>query len=298
MHTGNAGLREVQANGVRLTYAEHGQGDPVVFVHGHFIDYRSWHFQIEPFAERYRVVAYNRRYAYPNGRTGDYSDNTIQNNSADLLDLLRALKLGPAHLVTVSAGSFIGLYLAVRHPELIKTMVLMDAAVIPLVIRDPASKLQLASFMLTHPASAKTLISLNRTMKSAGAAYRRGETRLAAQVLANDLARAAPVKASGPPLFDRLPPVIRNSFIENMGDLRQGIGVVEDPVFTAEDARQVNVPVLLIRSSPAVDPIVDKLARNLPDAEVTSIRHSGDQGRWFAPHPFTSTVLQFLAKHP
>jgi non-heme chloroperoxidase len=297
MQTSHSGLREIQANGVRLTYVEQGRGDPVVLVHGHFIDYRSWHFQIGPFSEHYRVVAYNRRYAYPNGRTGDYSDNTIANNAADLLDLLRALKLGPAHVVTVSTGSFIALYLAVRHPELVKSMVVMDAAVIPLVIRDPGSKLQLASFMFTHPGSATALISLNRTMKSANAAYRRGETRLAAQILANDLAKAAPLKASGPPLFDRLPPVIRESFIDNVADLKQGIGVAEDPVFTAEDAHKINVPVLLIRSSPALDPIVDKLARSLPNAEVTSIKHAGDQGRWFPPYPFTSTAMQFLAKH-
>jgi non-heme chloroperoxidase len=298
MQTSNPGLREIHANGVRLTYIERGRGDPVVLVHGHFIDYRSWHFQIGPFSEHYRVVAYNRRYAHPNGRTGDYSDNTIGNNAADLAGLLRALKLGPAHLVTVSTGSFIALYLAVRHPELVKTMVLMDAAVIPLVIRDPKSKLQLASFMLAHPGSATALISLNRTMKTASTAYRRGETRLAAQILTNDLGRAAPLKASQPPLFDRLPAVIRDSFIDNMGDLKQGIGVAEDRVFTAEDAHKINAPALLIKSSPAIDPIVDKLARSLPDAEVTSIKHSGDQGRWFAPYPFTSTVLQFLAKHP
>ena len=47
-------------DGVRLTYIERGEGDPVIFVHGGFIDYRSWYFQIRPFSERYRVIAYNR----------------------------------------------------------------------------------------------------------------------------------------------------------------------------------------------------------------------------------------------
>jgi hypothetical protein len=42
---------------------------------------------------------------------------------------------------------------------------------------------------------------------------------------------------------------------------------------------------------------VDKLARSLPNAEVTSIKHAGDQGRWFPPYSFTSTAMQFLAKH-
>jgi len=295
----NTELLEVESNGVRLTYLEQGHGDPVVFVHGAFADYRSWQFQIEPFAERFRSIAYNRRYAYPNNRVGDYSDNTIENNASDLLVLMEKLQVGPAHFVTVSTGSFIALYFAVRHPELVRTLVLMEPGVVSLVIKNAKSKLEILSFFLRYPSSAMTLIKFSKATNSAKEVYERGDARTAARIFADAVEKSSPMrrKSSESPLFERVPPVIQTMFIDNMRDLMQGLGVVEDPVFTCEDAKQIRAPVLLIRSTPALRPIVDKLTQCLPNAEVVTMLHDGDQGRWFEPYPFNSMALKFLAKH-
>lgn len=281
------------------SYLEQGHGDPVVFVHGAFIDYRSWHFQIGPFSERFRVIAYNRRYAYPNKRIGDYSDNTIENNASDLMALMEKLKVGPAHFVTVSTGSFIALYFAARHPELIKSLVLMDPGVITLVIKNPKSKSELFSFMLKHPSSAMGFMKLRKATSLAAAAYDKGNAKEAAEIFANEAEEMSPLgrPPGEKPLFERLPPMIQAGFIDNMSDTRQGMDVVENATFTCEDARRIHPPVLLIRSSAAVRPIVDKLAQCLPNAKVVTMKHSGDQGRWFEPYPFNAVTLQFLSKH-
>lgn len=299
MQTSNPELLEVEAKGVRLTYVQQGKGDPIVFVHGHFIDYRSWTFQIGPFAERFRTIAYNRRYAYPNKRTGDYSDNTIENNASDLLVLMEKLGVGRAHLVTVSTGSFIALYFAVRHPELVKTLVLMEPAIISLVIKNPKSKAGLLSYALRHPSSARAMMRLRSKTDSAKAAYEKGDAKGAARIFVDTAEALSPQRREPgePPLFDRLPPVIQTSFVENMRDLEQGMAVVEDPVFTCDDARKISAPVLLIRSTPAVYPMVDKLSKCLPNAEVVFMKHPGDQGRWLEPYPFNSVVLEFLSRH-
>ena len=56
----------LEVNGTVLHYITVGAGTPVVFVHGSFGDYRTWHYQMEPFARHYKTIAYSRRYYYPN----------------------------------------------------------------------------------------------------------------------------------------------------------------------------------------------------------------------------------------
>jgi pimeloyl-ACP methyl ester carboxylesterase len=64
----------VDLNEVRLEYVEQGQGDPLVLVHGGLCDFRYWHFQMKPFSQHYRTIAYSRRYHYPNVWVGDGRD--------------------------------------------------------------------------------------------------------------------------------------------------------------------------------------------------------------------------------
>ena len=62
-------LTRLRVNGVDLHYLEIGKGVPVIFVHGGLDDYRMWDAQLEPFSQQYRVIAYSRRYNYPNKPT-------------------------------------------------------------------------------------------------------------------------------------------------------------------------------------------------------------------------------------
>ena len=55
-------VMHLQVNGVTLEYAEMGTGVPVVFSHGGYSDLRYWEPQREAFAERYRYIAYSRRF--------------------------------------------------------------------------------------------------------------------------------------------------------------------------------------------------------------------------------------------
>lgn len=111
-------LTNVQINGRLLHYIEQGKGQPVIFIHSSLTDYRSWHFQMQPFSEKYRVISYSRRFAYPNHKVGnDIADNTIEGNAADLAELIKKLDIAPAHLIGHSSGAFIALSCAYRIPN-------------------------------------------------------------------------------------------------------------------------------------------------------------------------------------
>jgi non-heme chloroperoxidase len=123
-------MPSVRVNGVELYYLERGKGEPVVFVHGALDDYRMWEPEIEPFAERYRLVDYSRRYSFPNQNGWPIRDYSATTDADDLGALIHELRLGPVHVVAHSYGGYAALFLAVRHPELVRSLVLAEPAVL------------------------------------------------------------------------------------------------------------------------------------------------------------------------
>ncbi len=64
-------LKRMRVNGTELAYVEQGRGQPVVFVHGGFVDLTIWQQQVPAVAKQYRAIAYSRRYAWPNDEIPD-----------------------------------------------------------------------------------------------------------------------------------------------------------------------------------------------------------------------------------
>src|SRR5262249_38252855 len=84
-------LKEIQGNGVTFHYPAQGRGPAVVFVHGGREDYRAWDAQIVPSATKYRVIAYSRRYNYPNQNVDLAPDYSARTDAEDLAALIRKL---------------------------------------------------------------------------------------------------------------------------------------------------------------------------------------------------------------
>lgn len=54
-------MSEIEVNGVRLRYELTGQGDELVLVHGSWDDRHGWNAVTPLLADRFRVLAYDRR---------------------------------------------------------------------------------------------------------------------------------------------------------------------------------------------------------------------------------------------
>ena len=114
-------------NGTELAYLEHGQGQPVVFVHGGFGDYREWELQVPAFAASFRTITLSCRGAWPNRKLEADEKITLDTFVEDLAAFIKALDLAPVHLVGHSSpGGFGGLLLAHRYPELLRSLVLLE----------------------------------------------------------------------------------------------------------------------------------------------------------------------------
>ncbi|WP_456739304.1 MULTISPECIES: alpha/beta fold hydrolase [unclassified Bradyrhizobium] len=122
------GIKSVEVNGYPMAYRESGRGRPLILVHGVLNDYRYWNPQIEPFAAHYRTIAVSLRHYYPEPWDGRGDDFSILQHADDVGEFIRRLHLEPVHLLGHSRGGAVVLHVAARYPELIKTLILADAA--------------------------------------------------------------------------------------------------------------------------------------------------------------------------
>src|SRR5271170_2150294 len=129
-------MASVDVNGVSLFWTERGSGPAILLVHGIPTVYRPGDAQLNALPDGFRTITYSRRYAYPNARTGDVSDSTVENNARDLAGLIAQLGVAPVHLVGHSYGGFIAAYLALQQPRLLRTLTLVEPAIAPLLLRD------------------------------------------------------------------------------------------------------------------------------------------------------------------
>lgn len=115
----------IQANGVNLFYKESGSGpETIVFSHGLLMDHTMFEPQRAAFEKQYRVIAYDHRAQGQSEDTGhDYGMDTAAEDAAALITKLNAT---PCHFAGLSMGGFVGMRLAAHHPELIKTLTLMN----------------------------------------------------------------------------------------------------------------------------------------------------------------------------
>ncbi len=110
---------------VRTYYEIHGQGDPVVLLHGGFATIETWGAQLPALAERYRVYLPERR---GHGRTPDVEGPfTYVEMADDTIAFMDALGVRGAHLVGWSDGANVGLLVALRRPDLVHKLVFIGA---------------------------------------------------------------------------------------------------------------------------------------------------------------------------
>jgi pimeloyl-ACP methyl ester carboxylesterase len=117
-------------NGATLWYTDQGAGpETIVFAHGLLWDGRMFDAQVAALKSRYRCITFDFRGQGRSGVTPDgYDMDTLSDDAAALI---QALGAAPCHFVGLSMGGFVGMRLAARRPELIRSLVLMETSADP-----------------------------------------------------------------------------------------------------------------------------------------------------------------------
>jgi esterase len=119
-------LRSV--NGVELYVEEHGRGAPILCLHGTGSAAWVWEDSLPELARYGRVIAYDRRGHGRSQLPVPYDRSSVAEHADDAAALLEQLGAAPAVLVGRSYGGDIAVDLALRRPELVRALVLLEGA--------------------------------------------------------------------------------------------------------------------------------------------------------------------------
>ncbi|OKK01938.1 alpha/beta hydrolase [Amycolatopsis sp. CB00013] len=117
--------RRITVNGIRVNVAVAGSGPAVLLLHGFPHTWRLWSEIIGPLSEHHRVIAPDLRGFGDSTRAAEgYDASTL---ASDIESLLDALGEPSAAVVAIDAGTPVAFLLALRRPELVRRLVLMES---------------------------------------------------------------------------------------------------------------------------------------------------------------------------
>ncbi len=111
-----------EANGQQLYYEVHGEGEPLLCVHGLSCDTLAWIPQVQAFAAEYRTVIFDNRDVGQSSMSEPGYD--IADMAGDALALADVLELDSFHLLGVSMGGAIAQEMALQAPGRVRTLTL------------------------------------------------------------------------------------------------------------------------------------------------------------------------------
>ena len=114
---------------VKLNYVEQGTGFPLVLLHGNGEDHTYFKRQMEPFAQKYRVIALETRGHGQSPR--GMAPFTLNQFAEDLKSFLDDMDIERCHLLGFSDGGNIALLFALRYPQYIEKLIVNGANLNP-----------------------------------------------------------------------------------------------------------------------------------------------------------------------
>jgi pimeloyl-ACP methyl ester carboxylesterase len=112
-------------NGLEMYYEVYGEGEPLVLLHGAYMDSTSWQAMIPALSETHQVIAVDLQ---AHGRTSDADRPlTYEGMADDVAALLAHLKVEKADVFGYSTGATVAVQIAVRHPEMVDQLIAASA---------------------------------------------------------------------------------------------------------------------------------------------------------------------------
>jgi pimeloyl-ACP methyl ester carboxylesterase len=268
-----------QVNGVRLFYELHGaRGVPLVLAHGSWSSHESWELVVPRLADSFRVLTYDRRGHSQSERPA--GQGSVHEDVADLAALIEHLGLAPVWVAGNSFGASITLRLAGERPELFRGLIGHEPPLFSLLGDDPA----LASMLQGVEQRVGAVVERIASGDHAGAAEQFVET-----------------VALGPGMWAQMPRRMRRILIENAPTF---LDEAKDPAqlaFDLEWIRGFSQPALLTlgrHSPPTFAPVIARLAKALPRAEIYSFQGAGHIPHVTHPDAYVRAIIAFTSKHP
>ena len=114
----------VEVKGIKLCYDVHGNGEPVILLHGFSDRKEHWRAQVGDLSNHFKVIRLDNRGAGKSDRPdGEYSMEVYASDVAGLID---NLEIGRAHIIGHSMGGMIAQNFAILYPKKVNKLILLN----------------------------------------------------------------------------------------------------------------------------------------------------------------------------
>lgn len=279
-------MQRTQVNGVELEYEVHGSGEPVLLLHGGLLADENAPLAREPaLTDAFRVINFHRRgfagSEHPAGRA------TIADQVADARALLAELEVERAHVVGHSLGGVIGLQLALDHPQMVQSLVLLEPALMGAIAKSQAAPEEAAK------SQEEFRTGMARVYEIFDTGDRRGALTAFLETRAGGAFRGVLDWLTTTGEFDQ---AVRDAdtFLK-----------VEMPAayawsFTPDDARRIDQPVLSVlgvQSPERAQRVHEILRRWIPQTEEIRLENAEHALPLMDPPGIAKTIAGWLAEH-
>jgi pimeloyl-ACP methyl ester carboxylesterase len=273
--------KEVEINGVRLQYIEHGSGEPIVFVHGAPHDLRAWEPVREEIAKRYRFIAYTQRYFGTEPWPDEGKNYSIATHADDLAKFITSLNAGPVHLVGWSHGGVVAATAAISDPSLVRSLILYEAGVLSVLpAESPEGK-------IVREDRARMFGPV------VAAASETGDFIKAAKLLQEVVFQLRPGE------FNSLPEDLQTVLLDNARVVPLMFAAPPPPVITCDMLKDFTRPTLVMRGEKSrayFTLISEAITKCVPGARQVILQNVNHDAPWRDPAAFTAAVFEFLSR--
>lgn len=259
-----------KTQGGDLYYEEKGDGIPILLIHPAGATASTWGSVQDELAQAGRVIAYDRR-GY--SRSPGEPVHSIPSHTADAAAILDTLRIPSAVVVGTSVGATIGIDLALRRPDLVRTVIAYESPW-------RASRRRPTSSSLAALAAMGWLALRGRHADAA-----------------ESFLRWAYTYRDGGTAWDAFPAEWRRAARENakavLADVRIAIGGYPSP----KQLATISSPVVCAygtRSDASMAGIARPLARAIPTASLRGIEGAGHAVAFDAPASFVKVIVEAI----
>lgn len=105
-----------------------GAGEPLLLLHGFSGDCATWQTAANTLADRWRVIMLDSLGHGASDAPPQVESYRMESAAADIIDLLDQLDIKRTHLLGYSMGGRLALYMALRYPERLRSLILESAS--------------------------------------------------------------------------------------------------------------------------------------------------------------------------
>jgi pimeloyl-ACP methyl ester carboxylesterase len=118
-------MPKVTANNINIHYEQQGDGEPLILIPFLTADNACYAFQVAEYAKHFTCISIDLRGSGESDKPdGDF---TTELYADDVAALMQALGIPRAHITGLSLGAAIGMWLAAKHPDKVKSLSLHSA---------------------------------------------------------------------------------------------------------------------------------------------------------------------------